>query len=220
MSDATLYKVLGAHGHSIHGGTANWFLPSEEEPGVWMPPAAGAICCVCGYHLVELRTLAQWLRADCTIYAAEGRGENDADGTGKTAFSQARLLRRVFLSEQDMRLFASDCAEHVLHVFEAYDPNDSRPRDAVAAARAYARGEITSRAAAFARAGDCATVAYDADAYVAYAAASAAYAACTPAYAADAASYAAYYAFYASSHQGQERQWQGERLATYLRETP
>jgi hypothetical protein len=49
------------------------------------------------------------------------------------------------LSERDRRLvatWAADCAERVLHLFEAEAPNDDRPRDAIARARAFGRGEL------------------------------------------------------------------------------
>ena len=41
-----------------------------------------------------------------------------------------------------LALWAADCAEHVLPLFEAVAPDDARPRDAVEAARAWARGEL------------------------------------------------------------------------------
>jgi len=49
-----------------------------------------------------------------------------------------------------LALWAADCAEHVLHFFEETQPNDDRPRQAIALVRAWTRGEITmsqSRAA-------------------------------------------------------------------------
>ena len=49
-----------------------------------------------------------------------------------------------------LALWAAACAEHVLHFFESAKPSDSRPRNAIEQARAWARGEITmsqSRAA-------------------------------------------------------------------------
>lgn len=45
-------------------------------------------------------------------------------------------------SHQLLALWAAECAEHVLHFFEDEQPLDSRPRDAVDAARAWARGEV------------------------------------------------------------------------------
>lgn len=58
------------------------------------------------------------------------------------------------LGKQDHKriaLWAADCAEHVLHYFEEKHPGDERPRRAVEAGRAWARGEISvseARAAA------------------------------------------------------------------------
>jgi hypothetical protein len=52
---------------------------------------------------------------------------------------------------QRLALWAAACAEHVLHLFESAQPSDPRPRQAIAQARAWVRGEITmtqARAAA------------------------------------------------------------------------
>jgi hypothetical protein len=49
------------------------------------------------------------------------------------------------LSEADRRIvavWAADCAERVLGVFEAEAPGDSRPRDAIARTRAFGRGDV------------------------------------------------------------------------------
>lgn len=49
------------------------------------------------------------------------------------------------LSLADRRLvavWASDCAERALGLFEAEAPEDHRPRDAIARARSFARGEL------------------------------------------------------------------------------
>ena len=43
---------------------------------------------------------------------------------------------------QLLALWAAACAEHVLHLFEAVQPSDPRPRHAIEQARAWARGEI------------------------------------------------------------------------------
>ena len=42
-----------------------------------------------------------------------------------------------------LALWAADCAEHVLHLFEEVQPNDDRPRIATEMTRAWARGEIS-----------------------------------------------------------------------------
>ncbi|WP_216653559.1 putative immunity protein [Nocardioides sp. zg-DK7169] len=43
---------------------------------------------------------------------------------------------------QLLALWAAECAEHVLHLFEEESPADSRPRRAIEAGRAWARGEM------------------------------------------------------------------------------
>ncbi|MDQ3705897.1 MAG: hypothetical protein M3437_11855 [Chloroflexota bacterium] len=64
------------------------------------------------------------------------------------------IRRGGTLTDSDHRLlalWAAACAEHVLHLFEAAKPSDSRPRHAIEQARAWARGEVTmsqARAAA------------------------------------------------------------------------
>lgn len=48
------------------------------------------------------------------------------------------------LGQDERRLvaaWAADCAEHVLHWFEAEAPGDSRPRNAIERTRVFARGE-------------------------------------------------------------------------------
>ena len=52
------------------------------------------------------------------------------------------FLRPEFLSEKSMRLFAANCAEHVLNYFEDKYPEDTRPREAIQAARDFAEGKI------------------------------------------------------------------------------
>jgi hypothetical protein len=49
------------------------------------------------------------------------------------------------LSQADRRIvavWAADCAERVIGLFEAEAPDDTRPRDAIARTRAFARGEL------------------------------------------------------------------------------
>ncbi len=63
------------------------------------------------------------------------------------------LRRGGTLTDSDhhlLALWAADCVEHVLPLFEAVKPADTRPRYAIEQARAWARGEVTmtqSRAA-------------------------------------------------------------------------
>jgi hypothetical protein len=41
-----------------------------------------------------------------------------------------------------LALWAAECAEHVLHLFEDHHPEDDRPRKAIEAARAWERSEM------------------------------------------------------------------------------
>ena len=45
--------------------------------------------------------------------------------------------------QKTLALWAADCADHVVKHFETLHPTDDRPRRAIEAARAWARGEIT-----------------------------------------------------------------------------
>lgn len=54
-------------------------------------------------------------------------------------------LNRSRLTRQEWRLFAADCAEHVLHYFEDMFPLDTRPRAAIATAKRFAVGEATAQ---------------------------------------------------------------------------
>src|SRR5690606_2314780 len=67
---------------------------------------------------------------------------------GRDAHARARTRptrRGGTLTDEHHHLlarWAADCAEHVLHLFEGAAPEDGRPRAAVEAARAWARGEL------------------------------------------------------------------------------
>ena len=88
---------------------------------------------------------------------------------------------------KNITLFAADCAESVLHLYEKKYPNDKRPRAAIEAARA---GDAHAADAAFAA--DAAAAAANADARAVF------YAAAAATFAADAAA-AARAVFYAAA---------------------
>lgn len=141
----TLYKVLGEKGECINGGRGEWFLPKGKRPGKWMPAVKGDVVpCINGYHLCRASNLLSWLGP--TIYEAEYKGEL-VEGDDKVVVRQARLVRKCGnWNSTTARLFAADCAERVLPIFEKTCPGDDRPRKAIEAARAFARGEINNAA--------------------------------------------------------------------------
>ncbi len=55
--------------------------------------------------------------------------------------SIAKLVAKQ--DHETLVLWATDCAEHVLHYFEEKQPKDDRPLKAIEAGRAWVRGEIT-----------------------------------------------------------------------------
>jgi hypothetical protein len=133
------------------------------------------------------------------------------------------------LQDTDHRLlaeWAAACAEHVLHLFEAAQPADARPRQAIELARAWARGEITMSQARTA-AGHAQAAARNlsgAARHAAYAAGQAAAVAHVAAHELGAAAYAIKAACAAASKgEGEsagrlECLWQRERLPEAIRE--
>ena len=227
----TIYKVLASDGTPCHGGSGKWFMPKGKRPGKWMPAIKDIQPCARGYHFVNLEQLPTWLGP--TLYEVEVRGQvtHLAD---KSVAEQARLIRKVEIwNDKTLRLFAADCAEHVLGIYERVCPKDDRPRKAIQAARDFANGLIdrnAAHAAANAASYAASYAAYAADhsadaayaaSYAAYASSYAAYAADYSAYSADAA-YAASYAAYAADYSADaayaaaEKEWQFKRLKHYL----
>lgn len=125
-----------------------------------------------------------------------------------------------------LALWAADCAEHVLHLFEEVQPDDDRPRQAIKMARAWARGEVTmtqSRTAA-GHANAAARPLRGAPRFAAYAAAQAAAVAHVAAHELGAAAYAIK-AVQAAAPKGeskpagqQECRWQRQQLPEAIRD--
>jgi hypothetical protein len=124
---------------------------------------------------------------------------------------------------QLLALWAAECAEHVLHFFEDGQPSDTRPRDAIEAARAWARREMKMMDAR--RCGGHAMGAarplVGAARYAAYAAGQAACVGHVPEHDLGAAAYAIKAARAAHPHDPSagrvERDWQRDRLDGQIR---
>jgi hypothetical protein len=153
------YKFLTADGSATHG-VGKWNLPHGDQPGEWMPDIQGEIVpCRNGYHACRPQDVALWLNA--TMYELEYEGDI-IEADDKVVGRRARLLRKIDAwNDRTARLFAADCAERVLPIFEKERPGDDRPRKAIQAARDYANGVIDAAAwaAAWAAARDAAGVA-------------------------------------------------------------
>ncbi len=227
---AVFYKVLNSEGYSCIGGSFKWSLPTKNDdgswtPGEWAPEIEGPLVeCRNGYHLATIGQLPQWLGP--RIFVAEVDGEIvESSNKEKWVARKVRLVSETAWDERTARLFACDCAEHVLPIYERDYPDDNCPRHAIEVARRYANGEATMQELTAARDAACRaawTATGDAawhaagDAAGAAACAAAWAAACAAAWdaacrAAQDATGAARYAAWAA-----ERKWQAAKLAEYL----
>lgn len=139
------------------------------------------------------------------------------------------IRRGGTLTDSDHRLlalWAAACAEHVLHHFELAQPSDTRPRQAIEKARAWARGEIkmSQARAAAGHANAAARELTGAARHAAYAAGQAAAVAHVAAHDLGAAAYAIKAARAAApGNEGEsagrlECRWQREQLSSAIRE--
>jgi hypothetical protein len=144
------------------------------------------------------------------------------------------IRRGGTLSDDDhhlLALWAADCAEHVLRLFETEQSDDDRPRRAIAQARAWARGDVTMTAARAAggHANGAARDLQGAPRFAAYAAAQAALVAHVAAHDLGAAAYAIKAVRAAAGETGApagagieagraECRWQRDRLPAPVRE--
>lgn len=187
------YKVLNGDLTSRNGGAYQWVL------GEWSPEIEGTLVpCHRGYHVCQESDLLEWLGP--VICEAEIGGQV-LRADGKTVARTARIVRVLDTwNERTARLFACDCAERVLPLFERECPGDTRPRAAIETARGFALGQATAKeldaawAAARAAAWDAARAAARAALAAARAARDAARAA-----------------------RDAERRWQTQRLMEYLK---
>ena len=156
-----LYKILDQVDGSFNGGTGTWHLPKNGDPGAWMPEIEGDLePCVRGYHLCSFDNLLEW--AGPTLYEAEYEGEI-ISCDNKVVVRKARLVRRIETwNDKNLRLFAAECAEHVLWIYEKPGGTSDAPKNAILVAREFAHGRASkeelaaARAAAWAAARDAA----------------------------------------------------------------
>jgi hypothetical protein len=129
--------------HRAMAEAVNILSPLTVSLGAWMPKIENISLCNSGYHIVEFAHLLDWRGS--LLCTAEIRGEQLTDGS-KTVAQEIRLLRVIKeWNKKNLRLFAADCAERVLPIFEKKHPNDKRPRLAIQAARAFTHGKISAR---------------------------------------------------------------------------
>ena len=132
------YKVLGKGRMACNSGKGKW-----PRPGTWLEAKGPLAPCQNGLHLCRLGDLVSWLNEE--IWEVEpAPGTETIVCDNKVVVRKARLVKQIKeWNEKTARLFAADCAEHVLSIYEKKYPDDDRPRNAIEAVRKYANGKIT-----------------------------------------------------------------------------
>jgi hypothetical protein len=138
----TLYKWLNGS-RSTHGGSGGW------RKGRWRSVRGLLVPCENGLHLCREQDLLSWVAP--TLWVAEHDGEL-VDAGDKVVVRRARVVERLNgWNDRTARLFAADCAERALPLFEKERTDDDRSRWAIEASRDYANGKIGAAAWAAAR---------------------------------------------------------------------
>ena len=147
------FKVLGDNKTSYHGGDGRWVKNR------WRTAEGDLVPCENGIHYCRQDQLVRWLGPQIWLFE-DGTPDETLDAGDKLVTRKGRVVQRLDTwNETTARLFAADCAEAVLQLI----PESRREpfTAAVAAARGFARGEISDeeRAAAWDAAGAAARAA-------------------------------------------------------------
>ena len=126
------------------------YLPKDGQPGKWLPTVNKISLCERGYHAFKFEQIFNWMNAQ--LYEVELSGKM-IESNDKTVAEKMRFIRKVDIwNDRTARVFACDCAERVLPIYEKRYPDDNRPRHAIEVARLYADGKATEEELAAARA--------------------------------------------------------------------
>ena len=147
MTEQRLFKFLTPQ---RTGGYSGYRWP---EIGVWtprIPEAKGLSLCERGYHILAADQLVgDYMHEE--LYEVGWAGNILRDGE-KCAARQAKLIQKIETwNARTQRIFAADCAERVLPIYEKQFPNEKRVRACIQAARDFADGKITDKELAAAR---------------------------------------------------------------------
>lgn len=140
MTTPTKYylKFLNHDRMPAHGGIDQW-----PEPGVWTEEVE-PVPCRQGWHLCRKQDIFDWSHEALWVVETDGDVVVDPQENNKVVARRARLVRQIEeWNPKTQRLFAVDCAEHVLHLFETEHPNDDRPRTAIETTRRFVLGEVS-----------------------------------------------------------------------------
>ena len=130
-----MYHFLLADMKSGAGNEPPWVV--GESRSITAPP----VLCRLGYHASSTLFDALQYAPGPVLCLVELTGVVLVDRD--KAVGQGRWLLAAVNVERELRLFACDCAERALPIFELLYPQDQRPREAILVARRHADGQAT-----------------------------------------------------------------------------
>ena len=135
MTSILAYHFLSSDFTAGEGGEPPWEIGETRT----VAEPSRIILCGYGYHSSPtLRDALEYAPGPlaCLVKISEPVKKND-----DKQVSASRTLLKAVNIERELRLFACDCAEHVLHLYETRHPNDPRSREAIETARRFANGK-------------------------------------------------------------------------------
>ena len=144
VMDKTYYKFLQDDGQAPYATNFHWPLQKNGKPGKYLPRIKEPLeMCRIGYHLATEDNLIDWIEPHLYICELAKNSEIVVGDNNICTSGRIRLVKKVETwNERTARLFAADCAERALPIFEKERPDDDRPRKAIEAARKFVAGEI------------------------------------------------------------------------------
>jgi hypothetical protein len=142
------YEDLQSDEDVIAGSSVPWRIGEiRAYTPVTIDAGEGETISETGYHSSPTLWDA-FLQADgpiaCLVEVSEPISTEGDVETGFFQVSRERRLLAVRDMRSDLRLFACDCAERVLYLYEREFPGDDRPRRAIQVARDHACGRATA----------------------------------------------------------------------------
>ena len=126
-----------------------WLLPGRVPfyqggasipVGEWTDTVTDPVLCERGWHACRWEDAVSHIATELWVCELDG---TIIEGADKVVAQRLRLIEPVVFDDRALRLFAADCAEKVLPIFEAAVPGDDRPRNTVEMARRFANGNYT-----------------------------------------------------------------------------
>jgi hypothetical protein len=142
------YEDLRSDEDVIAGNSAPWRIGEiRAYTPITMDAGDGETTSQIGYRSSPTLWDA-FLQADgsiaCLVEVSEAISTEGDVEAGFVQFSRERRLLAARDMRSDLRLFACDCAERVLYLYERAYPGDDRPRKAIQIARDHARGRAAA----------------------------------------------------------------------------